>query len=404
VTTAVQRLYNPHTTSNRPRRIASLCLMNVVRLLRRTHGSSFVTRGAVPRRCALTVASSWAPTWPVVGPLRVSRSMGRPSVLCAPAPVTPTCRSLVAPRWAHTNASTHINVPHRAFSTTTPPTQWALSINALCGACAAGNLRLVEMILRQDGDCASADENAPLVTAARHGHVDIVKTLLELPGVVASARGNRALTEAIEMGHYDVVATLLDETDVVEGENHHAALGLAVTLNRPEILSLLLSTLPVDMASEGLELLTAAVIHGHRRVLDLLLREMGGCDAHHLNMLLVGACSLNHDDVVQRLLREPGVDASDNGQMALFAACQGGHARVVKRLLATPGIDPTAFDWVALRVAVISSRSHDDPMAVVKLLLDDDRVVAGGGRDVAWEQAVASDCHDVCHWFFLQDW
>ncbi|KAJ3113402.1 hypothetical protein HK100_002004 [Physocladia obscura] len=111
----------------------------------------------------------------------------------------------------------------------------ARSNQALRFAAEAGNLDIVDCLLRDERVDLSAEQYQAIVAACQNGHVNVLKNLLQTRHLDIRAFGERALTAASKFGHADVIQILLDVPGIDPCCNHAIALGIAVRLNYLEV-------------------------------------------------------------------------------------------------------------------------------------------------------------------------
>jgi len=225
----------------------------------------------------------------------------------------------------------------------------------LMGACVAGNLAQVSLLLSHRKALSIGCLNTLLCEAARHGHEHVVETLLDAGAQADSATKHGSLgwitplQSAVSGGHQMVAERLLQA-----GADVNA---------KPSI-------------SSGRTALQAAAEGGHMAVVEWLLQAGADVNAKPSSdagrTALQAAAEGGHMAVVERLL-QAGADVNANpsissGRTALQAAAEGGHMAVVERLLQA-GADVNAGPSYSRGRTALQAAAEGGHMAVIERLL-----------------------------------
>ena len=246
-----------------------------------------------------------------------------------------------------------------------------------------GHLAIVQSLLRDVRVDPSAANNDAIRWAAFDGNTGIFQLLLRDARVDPSDVHNEALISASRYGHADIVELLLadprvDPTDgnPIFGERN--VVFEAADSGHAAVVQLLLADGRADPAARRNAAIIAAAANGHAAVVQLLLADVRVDPADRHSAALQSAKDLA---IVQLLLADGRVNVAEDDNRAIRVAAIDGHAAVVDALIAN-GADPSARNNEAIR------RSMD--VAVVRRLLEDPRVDASAGDNVAIRSAAES--------------
>ena len=175
----------------------------------------------------------------------------------------------------------------------------------------------------------AANDNDPVIDAAKYGHLDIVKLLCDMPlerGVDVSAWDSAALRWAATHGHAAVVR-YLGQLPLERGVDPFAldesALRMASQFGKKDVVRALCE-IYMDRAT----------------------------NAAGLSHTLVRAAQHGVPDLVRDLCANPEVDPALANSLGLYYAAAAGHEDIVKVLCNLPperGVDPAAHEYGAFR-------------------------------------------------------
>lgn len=136
-------------------------------------------------------------------------------------------------------------------------------------------------------------------------------------------------------------------------------------------------------------LLKTACLHSSRPDIVRLILSDKRVDpsANNNHIFRMVCCDLDEElEIAKILLADPRVDPSDMYNEPIKDACASGHTEIVKLLLADKRVDPTVSNSLPLTLAVESCHTE-----IVKLLLDDKRC----DPETVFELACAKGCDEI---------
>ncbi|KAJ1554480.1 hypothetical protein HK096_003354, partial [Nowakowskiella sp. JEL0078] len=256
---------------------------------------------------------------------------------------------------------------------------------ALCAAVKSGNLRIVELLLKDKRVNPTVLYNYSEVWGNSEEHCKIMDVLLKDGRFDPAVNDNELFTIVADEGYFNLVANLLKSECVNPSTDYNAALRLSASRGHAKVIERLMKDKRVDPSDFGNEAIQLSSENGFYDVVQLLMKDKRVDPTANNNYAIQHASINGHYEIVKELLKDERVDPSTNSNSVLYYIIEHGKYRqvfeVIEIILRDKRVDPSSNNNFALRTSMETYRNdffrtHADEwlLSIVKLLLSDKRV------------------------------